>query len=639
MVIKGFRITAAQGAKGLCQHVFRGTDNERIILLRGTERDVFDMVRDARRWRRKFGFRHFIVAPREVPTRDQFDEAVEALSAEFGFPPDAAVVVGHVKPRQDGESSPFHLHVFAPEVDPATGRVLSSRWSYARHEKVARMLEARWQHSVVPGRFNGPVLRALESEGREEADYLRAEGLAAQAPRESAYPSGLHQEVRRRTGRRMPEVAEAVLDARTLSCGDAGAFHRLLAERGLRVGEGDKPGRWIVQARGADGSWAFAGSLDRLLRTKARDVDGWVRGNGPAPMKGREANGGHDEPAVGRGGLLGDPGGDGGPGAAADPRRARAHAWARRDLRRGGEDVAPDGLAGHGGGARGGKRAGPHRAPAGRDGRAAEGHQRAAERPDHAVLHPRGPRGGVGAGEGGGRRSGAPAEVQGTEEGRERARRLRGLMDVARLQHRFGLPGDRARLDGWARAVGRGEPAPIEGATNRTIRVAQGEQDARARRERFRLLLLKRAYRLDAWLPPGAVANIRRVDWDETGARLLLTLVTGTHLLDTGDRITVRGLVDDVSTHEMAECVLRRGWQEVEVTGDPEFRVRMSRELMARGIEVKDCPLSRDEQARLRRESGGFDWRTVGIEDGQDKLPEMGHEMPAPRPPWAADLT
>lgn len=182
-------------------------------------------------------------------------------------------------------------------------------------------------------------------------------------------------------------------------------------------------------------------------------------------------------------------------------------------------------------------------------------------------------------------------------------------------------------------------PAPPRGETSRSVSVVEPEEAVRKRKARFRILVLRRAYRLSCWLPEEAVMNVRKIDFEPEGMWVCLTLANGARLLDTGDRITVRGLVDDVSTHEMAECVVRRGWQEVEVTGDPEFRVRMSRELMARGIEVKDCPLPKSEQARLRRESGGFDWRTVGIEDGQDRLPDAGHEMPAPRPPWGLDLS
>lgn len=102
--------------------------------MRGTERDVFDMVDDASRWRRKFGFRHLIVAPREVPTKAQFEEAVEELAKEFGFSPDTAVVVGHVKPTLD-------------QVGP--GELVRLKWRNA----VRYALSAEWREPSRPTRW------------------------------------------------------------------------------------------------------------------------------------------------------------------------------------------------------------------------------------------------------------------------------------------------------------------------------------------------------------------------------------------------------------------------------------------------------------------------------------------------------
>lgn len=66
-------------------------------------------------------------------------------------------------------------------------------------------------------------------------------------------------------------------------------------------------------------------------------------------------------------------------------------------------------------------------------------------------------------------------------------------------------------------------------------------------------------------------------------------------LLDTGDRTTVGGPVDDAAIEELAACVVRRGWQAVEVTGLDEFRAEASRALLRQGIKVVDCPLGEEE--------------------------------------------
>lgn len=165
-----------------------------------------------------------------------------------------------------------------------------------------------------------------------------------------------------------------------------------------------------------------------------------------------------------------------------------------------------------------------------------------------------------------------------------------------------------------------------EGTGNRTITCADGERDRRDRQLRFRALLLRRAYVLANHLPLDAVLNLRRVDTDPSGRYVLLTLWSGTQLLDTGDRIVVRGTADDIAISEMVACAERRGWRSVEVTGSEEFRREASRALLMRGIDVVDCPLSEAEQAALRRNGMGMDWEAL---EGM-AVPGM-----APRPPWA----
>ena len=192
MIIKSSRLPSRIGAKTTAQHVLRGPANEEITLLRGAEQDLHDWVRDARNRGKEFAIRHWKLSPERDVSPEQEAEAVAALAAEFEFDPDRVVLIRHKKPRHGGEASEFHLHLLVPEIDPITGKVLGTKWDYARHEKVSRALEAAWGHDIVPGRFNGPVLNALAADGRADvADYLRAEGLQPQARAESAWPDGL----------------------------------------------------------------------------------------------------------------------------------------------------------------------------------------------------------------------------------------------------------------------------------------------------------------------------------------------------------------------------------------------------------------------------------------------------------------
>ena len=211
------------------------------------------------------------------------------------------------------------------------------------------------------------------------------------------------------------------------------------------------------------------------------------------------------------------------------------------------------------------------------------------------------------------------------------ARAMDGILAEAALQWVVG-DGPGLALLAQAKAAARPRLAPLPGVLNRGIAEVLTDAEWRRRRARFHAMLLKRAYSLRDWLPPEALLHLRRVDIHPDTGRVLISLWGEARILDTGDRIVLRGELEDVGAAEVAECAVRRGWGRVEVTGTEEFSREVSRELLRRGIEVVGCPLSRDEQAALRREAGGFDWRL--IEECQDE----GWVPPAPRPPWADQL-
>lgn len=611
VIIKSSRMPASKGAKATADHVLRGEANERITLIQGSEQALHDMVQDARAWRRRYAIRHFKISPKEVPTRAQMVEAIALLAEEFGFAAEDAVIVGHVKQRHDDAGCPFHVHVLVPEVNPATGRVLSSRWSYARQEKVSRLLEVRWGHSVIQGAFNGAVLKALHAEGRhDDANLLVGDGLDPGLKARSQYPDGLGQEVARRTERSMADIAMHVRDARLLSDGPA-AFAACLAEHRLRVVPGQKKGRWAVEAQGQDGGWTFAGSLDRLLKVGVHEADGFMRSK--APLK-REKGHGYGEQD------RQDRQDSGERNAQLDATHRRAHgeelggARVRRAARgharprgasaggRAGHDADHRGSPGHGqhgapadepaGRARGdggGELPRPHPIPAGGELGGAE-----SQRPQ-ARRHPAGA--GPTAVQGHGRDGGAGRAGAG--------RRLRRLLHAAALEQRFREERQAAWLDTAMRDITRPRLRPLNGGNNRTVQCADGDDQCRERQARFRVMVLRKAYCLADYLPLDAVLNLSRVDVDPQGRFVMLTLRSGTQLLDTGDRITVRGEVDDVAVSELVACVERRGWGPVVLTGDDEFRAAASRELLRRCIEVVDCPLCEDEQEALRQKANG----------------------------------
>lgn len=614
MITKGERLPSRVGAKTTAGHVFRGTQNEQITVLRGSEQDLFDWVRDARKRRKQYAVRHWKLSPEADISPEQELAALHLFAEEFRFDPERVVLLRHRKKRHNGAASEFHLHLLVPEVNAATGRVMSTTWDYARHEKLSRKLELAWGHDLVHGRFNAPVAHALEGEGRD-LDAALVGGLARVGTTrpESQYPPGLDQEVRRKARRTMAQVRDSVLDARALSGGDADEFHRILEREGLRVAAGDKASRWVIEAQGPDGSWAFAGALHRLAGMKAAEADGWILGTAPVQAQPTNMRRKYDDKPHDRnheGPTDGQPldgGGNGGTSGRDEAARGfeaarptRNDAILRSELGSSGAYQEADGAAGRRGAGAWSERAGRHQGTAGNAGAPASSHSREARRarPSHQPQDGE-TRSGPGEGRGGSTAPSAASSHASEADSLLRERSVRGLNDLvaaASMHHGFQRYRDDVRR--WKEVT---KPRPIGSSfgSRRVVRAACTDAERAERQRRFRLLMLRQAYPLSVWLPPQAVLFLSRVDYDPASARLVLTLTSGTKILDTGDRVLVQGYPDEIAVAEMAACVGRRGWSSVVIEGTPEFRREMARELIMRGIEVEDCPLSPEEVAEI----------------------------------------
>lgn len=258
MLIKATRIRAVSGADALARHLLHGDDNEETVVLRGSVGDLHDAVDDARRYGRVYALRHFVVAPAIPLDRSQLEQAVQALGTEFGFDPALVLVVEHQKARAVAHAADRHWHIVAAETHAATGRVLSSSFSHARHEKLSRILELLFDHPIVRGAHDRAVLAALRAEGKTElADRLHAALTLGGRPI-AAFSSEQHQAAKR-AGIDLAIVREAVRAA----CADApnaAVLNHRLATHGLTVVPGDKTGVWVL--RGPEGQ--FLGAAHRL---------------------------------------------------------------------------------------------------------------------------------------------------------------------------------------------------------------------------------------------------------------------------------------------------------------------------------------------------------------------------------------
>lgn len=264
MILSGSRIVAA-GVLAAADHVLRGPKNDVIRVLAGTEADLLDAAADARANGDRYALRHWKVSPAGPMSRQDLRNLLADLAAEFGADPQRFVVIEHRKPRSDANpDAGVHWHVLAPER-LASGRIMCSRQSFARHERIARSAELRLGHRLVNGRHALAVANALkatdEAGARQLMDLASAEGSPA-----AAFTSAQRGAFERRTGLDLPQVRAAVAQAHARSDG-ARAFKAALDEMGLQVRRGDRGDCWVLEQDGV-----LVGALHRMVGLRAAEV-------------------------------------------------------------------------------------------------------------------------------------------------------------------------------------------------------------------------------------------------------------------------------------------------------------------------------------------------------------------------------
>lgn len=307
MIIKRKRIKArGQALQRTLQHLSNGEDNDAVALIRGNIHDLQDARDDALRFGREYAVRHWILSPDRAITPDQLDELADRLAIEFGFDPHRIVVWRHIKGRAAGACEE-HYHLCAPEVDPATGAVLSSSHDYARQSKIARAVEVAWGHAVILAPHARSIVAALEREG----DTKTVTALRDIPPPDHAasFHEADHQRVKR-AGLDLPRLREMISGALSAAT-SRGDFETRLANMGLRLRTGDQKDVVIVET--ADGA-TLLGSLARLTRLRKAALEERLRfdaagqsagpakhpsGDLPPPPATRAADGARRSPSEG----------------------------------------------------------------------------------------------------------------------------------------------------------------------------------------------------------------------------------------------------------------------------------------------------------------------------------------------------
>ncbi|GBR71423.1 hypothetical protein AA0312_2306 [Acetobacter tropicalis NRIC 0312] len=263
MIVKETRIKTGSGHKALAAHVLRGEKNEAILLFEGSEYWLKDWVKEAKREGLTYGLRHIAFNPEQVMTDPELSGFADRLCEELGANKASRTLILHQK---DGKR---HGHLILPEWQH--DHVLSSRFSYMRLEKVARLEEIRLGHPLTAGRHDAAIANALRKEGKQS----EAELVEALIPGDASLPRAAYtSQARRMTERQavdLPALKKEIIALWQRSDEKLPAFRRLLQEQGLVMREGDRqatrPGAHIIET--ADGT--LIGSFTRLTKTRMKD--------------------------------------------------------------------------------------------------------------------------------------------------------------------------------------------------------------------------------------------------------------------------------------------------------------------------------------------------------------------------------
>lgn len=210
MIIKSSRIPVGR-ARAMAAYLTDHGDNEAVKWRRGRPEDINWMSLAAETSGQVFAVRHVIIAPEFELSSTDLRHAVLAITREYRLSDlslSQVCVVEHLKARSGLETGAAHFHLALPEYDLDTNRVLDSRFTRMRDEKLARMLELQLGHSAGVGRFNREIYRVLKQDhagidlapfqnalehasaaaGHSEKDWLLFRARARQFCRSPSHP-------------------------------------------------------------------------------------------------------------------------------------------------------------------------------------------------------------------------------------------------------------------------------------------------------------------------------------------------------------------------------------------------------------------------------------------------------------------
>ncbi|MEN3167836.1 relaxase/mobilization nuclease domain-containing protein [Gluconobacter sp. OJB] len=264
MIVQETRIKSTSGHQAVSRHVLSGAKNEAIRLISGSDYLLKDWMKEAKREGIRYGLRHIAFNPSEPMTDQQLSDFAEDICRELGADPERITFVIHQK---DGK---IHGHLLLPEWQDS--HVLSSKFSWARLEKLARLAEVKLGHALVPGRHDKAIVKALKEAGENEA----ASKVEALIPMEKTPPpvAAYTSQARRMTERQnfdLPIARREIMTFWEKSENDLRKFRHFLSSKNWSMRAGDRTDRrrdaHIIETE--DG--LLIGSFTRLTKVRMKD--------------------------------------------------------------------------------------------------------------------------------------------------------------------------------------------------------------------------------------------------------------------------------------------------------------------------------------------------------------------------------
>lgn len=252
-------------AKNLARHLLK-PENEEVTHLQGRHLlsddlesqliEIAELSGRRRLW-------HVTFNPDRPMTDREWDLAIGLYEHEFGLVDVPRAVVQHAK-AGEGVERARHRHLVWATEDPVADFKFRDRFTKVRGEKVARLIEYHLGMGPTKGAHNRAILKVLETENPPAARWLASVDVD-KGPRPVAALTPSEREMMKRTGDDPRDLRAALLAAWLAADESPAQLIQQLAERGVMLQKGERPGSVLVRSAGGS-SQEIGRALNQALK-------------------------------------------------------------------------------------------------------------------------------------------------------------------------------------------------------------------------------------------------------------------------------------------------------------------------------------------------------------------------------------